>query len=860
MPTLPGILVQRPALLERLTTGAQGPLTFVSGPAGAGKSLLTAHWITQRAGALRAVWLRLEPGDAPEAFWAHVLEGLHRQGIALSDADRPMRAGEDGRRWLGGLAEALGRSPEPVVLVLDQFDALTSPDLADDLAFVIRHASPGLRLVVTGRSEPLLPLHRYRATGEITEIRNSDLRFTLADTEVLLRNHGLAIREEDLQALAERTEGWAAGLRLCALAMQRANDPQAFVREFAADHSTVADYLLAEVLQAYPPATQSLLLRVSITDRIHPDLADVLTGHRDGAWTLAALARANAFLESVDSTGWYRMHPLFAEVLRAHLRHRHPGLEPRLRQRTAQWLADHGQLTEAVAQAAAAHDWQFAARWLVTTLGIGSLVSGTDSDRLRRLLSAIPPGLPGAEPALVEAALRLAEDDLDACAAALARVEGQPGASDPAAAHCRALLAVLAGRLSGDYPGARRAAADAGRLAREVPQRILRQHPELEAMVPVGLGSTALTAGELDLARAGLAEGVEACGPPGTEQPHCEALGSLALVDLLQGRLRQAEAHAHGSLDVAGRSVVPPGRSAALGHLVLAGVATEHDDLAAARTSLNQAVTCAGVQPDSVAAVEAAVIGSRIAAAAGECDRAHALLDEARAHLATGTAPAWELDELAVATSAVHLAEGDTRAALATLEAVACERPQHTVARARVLLAAGRDGLAMEALTGLPADGRSVPQSRVQACLLRAQAAVGNGEAKSARRLLAQALALARPERLRRLFIESGSEVRLLLRQDPQLAWAHSWLPPELLPDNGHRRTAERLPAVVESLSGRERDVLNQAAHMLSTEEIAAELFLSVNTVKTHLKSAFRKLGVTRRGEAVHRAQGLGLL
>ncbi|MDH6115558.1 DNA-binding CsgD family transcriptional regulator [Kitasatospora sp. MAP12-15] len=220
----------------------------------------------------------------------------------------------------------------------------------------------------------------------------------------------------------------------------------------------------------------------------------------------------------------------------------------------------------------------------------------------------------------------------------------------------------------------------------------------------------------------------------------------------------------------------------------------------------------------------------------------------------------WALDELAVAASAVHVADGDTGAALAALDVVSCEWPQHTVARARALLAAGRDGSALTALADLPSDGRSAPPSRVQACLLRVQAALRSGEFDEAHRLLAQALALGRPEQLRRLFVESGSAVHGLLRRDAQLAWAHRWLPAELLLTNGRTMGVGQPSGVVEPLSERERDVLNQAVRMLSTEEIAAELFVSVNTVKTHLKSVFRKLCVTRRSEAVHPAQELGPL
>ncbi|MFI6446910.1 LuxR C-terminal-related transcriptional regulator [Kitasatospora sp. NPDC050543] len=945
VPAPPKILVHRPALLTQLSAGARGPLTLVNGPAGAGKTVLTSHWIAEGRGPRATAWLTVEATDTPGTFWAYVLESLRRAGVRMpAEVGSPARAEGVDRRLLTRLAAALSEAPGPVVLVLDEFDALPSPEVADGLAFLLRHAAPGLRLVLTGRTEPLLPLHRYRAAGEVTEIRNADLRFTTADAAQLLGGHGLALSEEGVRTLVERTEGWAAGLRLGALAMQRAGDPEAFVRGFEADRASIADYLLNEVLEAYPAPTQDLLLRASVTERIHPALADALTGRRDAEWTLAMLARANAFLEPVDGSAWYRLHPLFAEVLHAHLRHRRPGLEPRLRRRAARWLADAGRLTEAEAQAAAAGDWRFAAEQLVGQLAIVRLLTGLDADRLSRLFAPMPTGLPGPATALVEAALRLGDHDAAGCTAALRRADSQlgegkehgerdqaggeeqagddgspvgagqasarPGGEDrrsaavqpatdrpgrPPAADggggsdsaplargderaarlCSAVLAVLAAQAAGDPCAAADAAARAERLMREVPQALLGRHPELRALVLAGAGAAELGAGRLGPAERCLTAAVAACGAPGTECPHCDSLGSLALVELLGGRLRPAQAHARALLDLAERSALPPEGPARLAHLVLAGVAIERDDLATATAQLDLATTATtaagatGAGSEPVAAVQAAVIGARLARARSDWPTALALLRAAEADL-RGAAP-WTADELAIAESAVRLAQGDPDAALAALDGVASARPEHTVARARALLAAGRPdgaGAAAEALAGLTpgAPGWAFSSvssvsvtTRVQIHLVGAQAAEAAGDETAALMLLGQALALARPEELRRLFVESGAWVRRLLARDRQLAQAHGWLPLPL-PGRARADAGDRLPALIEPLSGRERDVLRQAAQMLSTDEIAAELHVSANTVKTHLKSVFRKLGVTRRSEAVRRARALGLL
>ncbi|MEV6677356.1 LuxR C-terminal-related transcriptional regulator [Streptomyces erythrochromogenes] len=873
-PAVPKTLVHRPELLRRLTAGVQGPLTLINGPAGSGKTVLTAHWAAAGGRAPRPpLWLTVEPDDAPGVFWAYVLEALHRGGVELPAAvGRPTRAEGVTQSFLVRLAAGLAESgsARPVVLVLDQFDTAQPPTMTEGLDFVLRHAAGGLRIVLTSRTDSLLPLHRYRAAGEIAEIRHADLRFTHADAEALLAEHGLDISQAGIRLLVERTEGWAAGVRLCALAMQRSPDPEAFVRQFAADRTTIADYLLKEVLDAQPPATQDLLLRVSVTDRVHPDLADALTGRDDAARTLVRLARDNAFLEQVDASAWYRLHPLFAEVLRAHLRQRHPGLEQQLHGRAARWLAGTGRLNEAVVQAAAAGDWPFAAGRLVDDLAIGRLFTGLAAEQLNRAFAPLPADAPGAAPALVGAAARLVVQDLPGYEEAVRRADSHLVPDSGAAARLsRAFLGVLAGRATGDPAATERAAADAERLLGELPATLVAAHPELRALLLAALGSVRLGAGRLDGAQSALTAAVDACAEPGAEPgtepgtryPLCDALGSLALAELLRGRLHRAAEHARASLVVAEQSALPPEHRSGTGHLVLAGVAVEQDDLPAARSHLElaAAAAAAGPRPETAAAVQAAVIGARIAVAEGDGEAALAVLARLRPG---GTAPtagpgsAWAADALAVAESAAHLARGDAEAALRVLDTAPSGRPEHALARARALLAAGHTEPAARVLAELPAgDGLAAPV-RVGACLLGAEIAAAEGRTGEARRQLAEAVDLARSGEQRRLFAESGPWARRNLREAPRPAPRHS------RPADGPSGPdgPDGLPPVVEALSARETEVLRQAARMLSTEEIAAELYVSANTVKTHLKSIYRKLCVTRRSDAVHRAQDLGLL
>lgn len=303
-PKLPRFLVRRGRLLDRITAGNGQPLTLVVGPAGAGKTVLVSQWTAEHAGREHVAWVTVEPGDTEGSFWSYVLEALRRSGAALPEDLVSSPSARADHAVLARLAAALSDLSAPVTLVLDQFDALAARrEIGNQLHFVLRHAAPRLRAVLTCRFDPRMPLHRYRAAGEMAEIRNSDLAFDTDAASALLACHRLAPGPADVRALVERTEGWAAGLRLCALAMQRSEDPSSFVEEFTTDRTSIADYLLTEVVEAQPEAARDLLLRVSVLPRVSPALADALTGRDDAEWILDGLERANAFVESLGATG-----------------------------------------------------------------------------------------------------------------------------------------------------------------------------------------------------------------------------------------------------------------------------------------------------------------------------------------------------------------------------------------------------------------------------------------------------------------------------------------------------------------------------------------------------------------------------
>jgi LuxR family maltose regulon positive regulatory protein len=849
--------LQRKRLVKHLDEALRTPLTIVDGSAGAGKTLLVADWAARLGQPV--AWLTLDAGiQGPGMFWAHMLHALRTSGVPVGDhIGFPADAGHVNAGLLSRLAAQLGSSDRTVTVVVDEYDRLTAPEISEQLEFVLHHARPGLRLILVTRTEPLLPLHRYRAAGEMTEIRDAELAFTPEETVALLELHGLRLPVAAAGALVDRTRGWAAGLRLCALAAQQSPDPEIYLKEFEAGHSTVADFLLAEVLSRQPHRTQDLLLRVSVLDRFCADLADALIGRTGAESILVTLHRENAFVEDLGH-GWYRLHPLFREILRAHLRERHPGLERELHRKAAHWLRRFGSLPEMLTHGAAAEDWEFTARALVDDLTIGQLFTGLCSGELAGLFART--GFETTSPAahLVHAARDLSRRDLERGLAHLRQAEEHltADAVDPPAAHLTcALLQALAARLTGSPQRAERAAEAAWELEREVPAQLLDQHPEVPALLLTHLGSTRVWAGHFDEARAALTEVADGPGGASTAIPRAQSLGHLALIDYLTGWPSRAERNAFAAMSESEHFGLPQPCGSGLGQLVLAAVAVDRNELVRAQDLLDR--TPDSVTRDLVTEAGRSIAKSRLLLARGKAREALAAVDPS---VEADVASPWAESQAALVASAAHMAEGRPHAAAEVLRQVGADQPACAVGAARAHLAAGDRQQALHALGDIAVEGRAGPAVRVRATLVRAQAAHTAGDLAATRRLLVEALQEARRERLRLPFHESGPWLGPLLTSAPLQHIAAGWLIPDAPHGEQPRPEAEAAPVLVEPLSGRERDVLQRLAQMMSTEDIAADLFVSVNTVKTHLKSVYRKLAVNRRHDAVRRARDLRLL
>ncbi|WTX20192.1 LuxR C-terminal-related transcriptional regulator [Streptomyces sp. NBC_00005] len=860
LPLRPPTFLRRKRLVRHLDQALGTPLTLVNGAAGAGKTLLVADWA---AGLEEPVaWLTIESEDTrPGVFWAYLLNALRASGVPVPDeVGCPADATRVNRGLLTALAAELNGRDRTTTVVLDEYDRETAPEVAEQLEFVLHHAGRGMRLILVTRTEPMLPLHRYRAAGELTEIRNAELAFSPGEAVALLELHGLCLPVEAARTLVDRTQGWAAGLRLCALAARQSADPETYLKEFEADRSTVADFLLAEVLKRQPDQTQDLLLRVSVLERFCPALVNALTCRNDADPILAELHRTNAFVEDLGHS-WYRLHPLFGEILRAHLRVRLPGLEPELHRRAAQWLRRSGSLPEALVHGAAAGDWEFAADALVDDLAIGELFTGLRSDDLARVFSSMGPEARSPATDVVRAARDLSEWDLDHGLVHLHHAEESLAGVVPAPVAAQlscTLLEALAARLTGSPGQAERVAEAARELQREVPAHLLDKHPELTALLLTHLGSTRLWAGQFEDARAALAAATVSPGGASTVLPREESMGHLALIDYLTGWLGSAEHKATAVLTETEQHSLPQPSGSGIERLVLAAVAVDRNELGRAHALLDEVAELHAAAQDPVSAAVQAITTARLLLAQGD---AEAAVEAANPAVSAAVASPWAQCHEALVTSAAHLAEGHPETAVEVLRDVPDDQPACAVEAARIHLATGRPGAAIDLLDGIQADGRAGPAVGVRAALVRAQAAEQAGDSTAARRLVAHALLDARRERLLLPFLEAGSWIRPLLVTPPLRQLTTGWLTPA----PPRRREAARTralpsPLVVETLSERERDVLQRLAQPMSTQEIAADLFVSVNTVKTHLKSVYRKLAVNRRNDAVRRARELRLL
>jgi LuxR family transcriptional regulator, maltose regulon positive regulatory protein len=852
-PALPKGYVERPRLLELVTSGVEGPVTLASAHAGTGKTVLLAAWA---AGRDDVAWLTVDRDDnwSPQ-LWLGIELALERIGALPADsaADDPVVR----------LVQRLGERSTPVILVLDDVQELESPIVLRELEELLHHAPCSIRFVVATRADPQLGLHRLRLNGGLTEIRAADLAFTREESAELLEAARLGYDQVDV--LHARTEGWAAGLRLAAISLERESDPGPFIERFAGDERAVADYLLREILEQQTPRRREFLLRTCVADSLTDDLAQLLSGHPGAGRILTELESENFLVSGHDERGGvYRYHALLRDFLRAEVVRVRPSEVATLHKRCARWHWAHGDPLTAFRHALAGEDWELADE---LTADAWHIVVFSATPRIREALLGIPeaaieehPGLAirvgsvhilNGERPEAERLFTLAQKSL----------HDLPSERREPLEALALTFTMTCARLDGDFERVASVAAElldapaGGRYA--VAERSRAQR----AIALTNLGTASVAVGDVVDAELYLQEALGIATELPLDQIALNCLSQLALLECSRGRLRRAAEVAGEAVEFAERREWLDLMQGIGAHLALGWAYYHWDDLATASAYLARAESVARTWGDRTGKVGAAVLQALVLSAEGPEGAAKGLrlLRAVRSDLRGWTPPVYLTALLATAESRVLAARGDFDDALGSLEG----SPEDSLVRARLMLARGEPADALAELeAGADRLGGDGVPARVEAGVLEAVARHELKDTAGADVVFRNALTLAAPNSYRRAFVDGGPAVRTLLVDQIRHGTDQRALVAELIAALERRAGSVDLtkPQLLEPLSERERAVLRYLPTMMSNAEIASELFLSVNTVKTHLKSIYRKLGTTRRRDAVERARRLELL
>ena len=859
-------VVDRPRLRALLGEGLDCPVTVIAATAGWGKTLLAASWVAAGAGGRPAAWVSLDDGDNdPRTFWHTLARALMPvTGPEPSAALRRVAADTgDVEELPGRLATALRLAERPVVLVLDNLHEVTSPPVHAGLLRLIERPLPTLSLLVTTRRDPPWPLQRLRLAGLMTEVRAGDLAFRADEAGALFAQLHVDLEPSQVERLVERTEGWAAGLRLVALHLHGREDVDAAVAAFSGDDHSVAGYLVTEVLDQQAPELIAFLQKISTVDLVCADLADALTGRHDSGAKLTELAASHLFVQAVDRPGrWYHLHRLIADILRARPVPRRERRD--LHRRAAEWFRRQGLPLDAISSAVAGGLWPLAAELVgahVVTLSLNG--HGREVDRLltavsRDTLLAVPElagGLAGA---------RVVQGDSTEVADLLERARaGTRGLSGRRAERARVLLDMVAGgfaRLSGDWDAA-------AAIHRSVPvdTAVLAGLGMAGAeIVPVtvnnSLGTAALWAGDLADADRYLRAALIA-DLPTPALPQLNAAAYLALLKCERGELDAAEEQAREVIAEAAAAGFASTAQVVGAYLTLARVALDRGDPGEVDDWLGRVADVESIAPEPHVRLAAALVLAARREAVGDRERALSGLRATAARLGSWNPPQ-ALKEGWLSSEAGLLARsGNSAKARSRLEELGTATTAvGSLASARVFLLLGDVPAAMAARAQVEAIDH--PRGSVDTALLDVLLAVAAGDQEGALERLEDAVAAAAPWTLRRAFLVEATELRTLLERLVDRGTVATAFALELLErmSGSPLRDEEARHAHLDPLTDRERTVLRYLASSLSNAEIAAELYVSVNTVKSHQRAVYRKLGAANRRDAVRRARALRVL
>jgi LuxR family maltose regulon positive regulatory protein len=878
--------VPRPRLHERLDEGVRRELTVVSAPAGFGKTTLLADW-SQRS-ELPVAWVSLdERDDDPVRFFVYLIAAI---GSIYEDFGettraflRSLQSREELEPVLTTLSNEILELPRDFVLVLDDYHAIRSETIHDALAFLLDHSPPPMHLVVGGRTSPPLPLSRLRAQGRLTEIRATDLRFTLKEAaDFLDRTMGLDLTGESVATLEKETEGWIVGLQLAAHALRE--DESRPVEAFEGSARHVFDYLADEVLSRQPEEVREFLLRTSVVETLSGPLCEALTDTTDGLKMLERLERANLFLVPLDEgSRYYRYHHLFAAFLRERLEREHPDLVLELHRRAGLWEEADGCLSGAIEHALAAKDFDRAADLIEEETGVRRTY--LDASLLHRWLGKLPDGLVRHRPGLclLYAWALVHSGELEDAERRLRDTEvglrlGDGASTATLSDEERTMLGeicVIRARIAAmrqDAP-----------LTTEFCNQALDLLPEdelhLRGAVALDLGHAYCSVGEIESASEAFARAATTGRSADDLRTALFALRYRASLEISRGRLRAAE-----DLLLEGQRLAesrPEGVPSVVGiiHTGMGELLYERGALDEARRVLETGIEHGRRSGEAKILVYGYVNLARVLMARGDAEGAHSLIWEAGR-----LTPRWPL--IWAQQARFYLAQGDVQSGArwareygATQDYLSYPRHFERITMARVLLGEGRTDETLDFLDRLLQDATSDDRTahEIELLILRALALNGRGDTDGELDSLKRAVALAEPESFVRLFVDEGPPMAALLRRlirEPQddesyaaspdgyagRLLAHFAAETGLYANSGNGTSRSGRTPGLEPLSEREIEVLKLVAAGRSNAEIAGELYLSVGTVKAHVHHIFGKLLVRNRSQAVARARELRLL
>ena len=861
--------VQRARLAALLDVATTRPVTVVTGPAGAGKTTLMSSWLHERDQPGTTAWLAVDRTDTRAAqFWAAAIDSILAAG---EKGLNPLRSGDllGGDEFVPAFANAVGRLKAPLVLILDDFQELRAPGVSEQLDALLRHPPDNLRLVIVSRSDPRLSLRRLRLEGNLAELRSADLAFTFDEAAALFELTDIELTADQVRALHEQTEGWVAGLRLAALSLQACDDADELIRTFAGDERTVADYLVEEVLQRQPEEVRDFMLRTSVVETISPDLADALTRRADGALILERLQRANAFVSCVDEQGpWYRYHGMFRELLASQLRHRMPDALAVQHRYAARWYAKSGRNVQAARHALQAGDWELAAT--VLSGGWLQLLVRGEAAAVADLIETLPRRLVTREPELAIAAAGSLLDcgELEQGLEYLELADHNASSVKPNRRADlilgRSVAQLYQGRAAGRFEAVRGIALKL--LAGHGSASLALSGRERRAVALLHLGIVETWAGTPRRARGALEDALALARHAGCRYLEFSALAALALVEALNGALRRSAELGHEAAAMAQRHGWLRLPASAAAHCALAICAYHQNTMARAGEYLDAADAAARGSRDRPVLTVANLTRALVALRFGDVERAERAVSRARQDVAEWRVPVRLAGLLSAVDADVLVAAGRGADALqAADEARHFGWGEAALVAAKLALSDGEPARALE----LTADGLSGstrmlrPSTAIELRALSAVASHQRGNDDVALELVEQALALAEPEGYMSPFLAVGAPLRELLLRRIRAGTAHRSLAGQLgeaLDSHSVGSPEQRTALLLEPLSDRETAVLRYLPTALSKAEIASEMFVSVNTVKTHMKNIYRKLDVTDRSHAVRRARTLHLV